>query len=248
MIVAVIPARYASTRLPGKPLIDLEGQSMIERVWRAASLCKTVDKVIVATDDGRVAHEVKRLGGDVEITSPELQSGTDRCYAVISQRGLTPNVVVNIQGDEPLLTPELVDSLIQRLLSSTADVSTPVMRITDAAELEDPSVVKVVMAANNTALLFSRSVIPFNRNVERSEWLSHYEYWKHAGIYAYRIEALRKHIGLPVSKLEIAESLEQLRMLEQGAQFLCVESDVVLKSVDTPSDAERVREYIRKQN
>jgi 3-deoxy-manno-octulosonate cytidylyltransferase (CMP-KDO synthetase) len=244
MIVGIIPARYASTRLPGKPLVDLNGRAMIERVWRAATASAALDRVIIATDDDRVASAAHDFGAEVCMTSPELPSGSDRCDAAIRTMHLRPEIVVNIQGDEPLLQPSLITTLVDALRTSRADVSTPVTRILFADELDDPSVVKVARAADGHAVYFSRTAIPFQRDVDKGQWLTSRPYWKHIGLYAFRLSALQRHVALPASSLERAEALEQLRLLEDGARFLCVETDHVLLSVDTPEDADRVRRYL----
>lgn len=244
MIVGVIPARYAATRLPGKPLVDLCGQTMIERVWRAAASCDRLDRVIIATDSELIAYEAERIGAEVVLTDPDLPSGTDRCYAVVERLEVEPEIVINIQGDEPLLQPIVLTQLIDALASSAADVATPVTRISELSDIADANVVKVAMGANNRAVYFSRSPIPHLRSVAIEHWLDHQAYWKHIGVYAYRVGALRQHIALPVSPLERSESLEQLRLLEHGTRFVAVETDVHFISVDTPEDAERVRAHI----
>jgi len=244
MVVGIIPARYASTRLPGKPLIDLNGRTMIERVWRAATASSALDRVIVATDDDRVADVMRTLDAEVCMTSPDLPSGSDRCDAAIRALHLRPDIVVNIQGDEPLLQPSLITHLVEALHRSRADVSTPVSRILFADELDDPSIVKVVRGADGHAIYFSRSAVPFQRDVDKGQWLSRQPYWRHIGLYAYTLRALQRHVALPPSPLERAEALEQLRLLEDGARFACVETDQVLLSVDTPEDADRVRRYL----
>lgn len=245
MVIGIIPARYAATRLPGKPLIDLNGQTMVERVWRAAVASASVDRVIVATDDQRIVDACATFGAEACMTDPDLPAGTDRCEAVVRTLRLQPDIVINIQGDEPLLHPSILTQLVQALRSSNADVSTPVSRLLFADELDDPAVVKVARAADGHAVYFSRSPIPFSRDVDRAAWLQTRPYWRHIGIYAYTLQALRRHVSLPPSPLERAESLEQLRLLEAGARFACVETDHVLLSVDTPADADRVRAYLR---
>jgi 3-deoxy-manno-octulosonate cytidylyltransferase (CMP-KDO synthetase) len=244
MIVGIIPARYAATRLPGKPLVDLNGQTMIERVWRAAHACTELDRVIIATDSELIMEEARRIGAEAMLTDPELPSGTDRCYAVAQMLDVRPDVVINIQGDEPLLQPKVLTQLVDALAISGADVSTPVTRITNHEDLRDPNVVKVAATASGIAVYFSRSPIPYLRGADMSQWLEHQTYWKHIGVYAYRMAALERHVALPVCALERSESLEQLRLLEAGGRFVCVETDVDFISVDTPQDAERVRAYL----
>jgi len=244
MIVGIIPARYAATRLPGKPLVDLCGQSMIERVWRAAHACAQLDRVIIATDSELIMQEAQRIGAEAMLTDSELPSGTDRCYAVAQMLDIKPDVVINIQGDEPLLQPNVLTQLVDALVVSSADVSTPVTRITNHDDLLDPNVVKVATTASGMAVYFSRSPIPYLRGAEIRQWLDYQTYWKHIGVYAYRMAALERHVALPVCALERSESLEQLRLLEAGGRFVCVETDVEFISVDTPEDAERVRAFL----
>jgi len=241
MTLGVIPARYASTRLPGKPLVDLNGKPMIQWVWEAARTAKHIDRLVVATDDQRIAEVVGGFGGEAVMTDPALPAGTDRCAAAAAALGIEADIVLNIQGDEPLIPGELLDDLILTVKRGDCDVATPVARVTDVADLTDPSIVTVAAGADGHVLYFSRSPIPHVRGKEMSEWLEHYPYWKHIGLYAYTAEALQRHINLPVSALEEAEALEQLRLLEDGARFHCVITEAKLVAVDTPADAERVR-------
>lgn len=245
MIVAVIPARFASERLPGKPLVDLEGQSMIERVWRAVKGASAIGRTIVATDDKRIADEVHRIGGEAVLTNPALPSGTDRCFEALKIEELTPDVVVNIQCDEPLLESGLLDGLVQTHIKMNSDVTTIVTPFHTHESIYDEAAVKVVRGTDGRALYFSRSVIPFVRGVPKADWSKSIPYWKHIGVYAYRYSALKRHVSLAPSNLEKMESLEQLRLLQDGAVFQCFETEAVLKSVDTPDDAERVREILR---
>lgn len=246
MIVGVIPARYAATRLPGKPLIDLCGQTMIERVWRATAACAELDRVLIATDDERVVREAERIGADVVMTDPALPSGTDRCHAALASLSTQPEIVINIQGDEPLLQPKVLTNLVMALRTSGADVATPVTRITVSDDLTDANIVKVAMTSSSRAVYFSRSPIPHMRSVDVAEWLEHSAYWKHIGIYAYRHDALERHVSLPPTDLERCESLEQLRLLADGAVFACVPTDVTFISVDAPQDADAVRRFLER--
>lgn len=248
MIVGIIPARYASVRLPGKPLIDLEGQTMLERVWRAATAATGIDRVIIATDNEYVLAEAHRLHAEAVLTSPDEPSGTDRCYAVIKVLNISPDIILNIQGDEPLLMPNVLTHCVEALKYAKADVATPVSLINDYADLTNPNVVKVVRASNGNALYFSRSPVPYRRGVELGRWLNDVAYWKHIGIYAYTAEALLQHVMLPPSPLEQLEQLEQLRLLEHGARIACVETDMHGVSVDTPEDADRVRAILRQRS
>ena len=244
--VGIIPARYASMRLPGKPLADLKGKSMIRRVWEGASEARLLDRVVVATDDERIVAECSSFGAEAVLTSPDLPSGTDRIAAAHRMLDREYDIVVNIQGDEPLLRGSLVDILVQALTDENdADVATPVTPIVHAHELTNPAIVKVAMNAAGRALYFSRSPIPFFRDAQQMEWTMHYPYRKHIGLYAYRRAVLERFVSLPPSLLERAESLEQLRLLEDGASFLCVETDHHLIAVDTPEDAEAVRSLLR---
>lgn len=248
MIIGVIPARIGSTRLADKPLIDLEGQTMIERVWRAASESTMLNRLVIATDSELIASEARRIGAECVITGQEIPTGTDRCLAAVNALGLSPDVVVNIQGDEPLLEHSILDSCISALESHNADVATPVTRLTSVEELLDDGCVKVAMASSGRALYFSRSPIPHLREVEIELWPEHGGYWKHLGIYAFTAQALKRHVLLPPSLLETSERLEQLRLLEDGAHFVCVETAVQLVSIDVEADAERVRNILRTRN
>lgn len=217
-------------RFPGKPMADIGGQPMIERVWRAAQQARLLDRVIVATDDDRIANHIVGLQGDVEITDPNLPSGTDRCYQAIVQRGWTPQVVVNIQGDEPLLHGSLIDQLVERILKGDCDVTTPIKQLSSPEEHITPSVVKVAVTATNRALYFTRAAIATN--------------WKHIGLYAYTWPTLELHIKKAPSQLEEAEKLEQLRVLEAGARFQCVVTDAEMIAVDVPEDVARVLQHL----
>lgn len=244
MIVGVIPARYAATRLPGKPLVDLCGQTMIERVWRGAVSCPLLDEVIIATDDERIMSEAARIGARAVMTDPALPSGTDRCYAVARSLLMRPDVVINIQGDEPLLQHEVLSDLVAALADGVADVATPVSPIMRAEELADPNTVKVALTESFRALYFSRSPIPHVRAAAMDTWLERGSFWKHIGIYAYRLEALERHVALPPTVIEQWESLEQLRLLGDGAHFRCVQTLAEFISVDTAEDAEKVRRVL----
>ncbi|MFN6135467.1 MAG: 3-deoxy-manno-octulosonate cytidylyltransferase [Bacteroidota bacterium] len=245
MIVGVIPARFAATRLPGKPLVDLFGQTMIERVWRGAAGCPLLDVVIIATDDERIMSEAARIGARAVMTDPDLPSGTDRCYAAVRAMDSRPDIVINIQGDEPLLQPHVLTDLIKGLEASPAHIATPVTRISSPHDLADPNVVKVAATAQGRALYFSRSAIPYMRGADMDAWLDRGPYWKHIGIYAYRYAALERHVSLAPTTIEQWESLEQLRLLSDGAYFQCVETTAPFISVDTPEDADRVRAFLR---
>ncbi len=199
---------------------------MIEHVWRSTTKATTLDHVLIATDDQRIADVARGFGADVELTDPHVPSGTDRCYHAIQQRGLQPDVVVNIQGDEPMLDPAVIDGLVDLLRVSGADVATPIQHIRDD-ERTEPSVVKVEVSAEGFATRFTRDPIATP--------------WKHIGIYAYTRAALQLHITKAPSQMEGAEKLEQWRLLEAGARFVCLITTASFMAVDTPEDAERVR-------
>ncbi len=235
-VIGVIPARYSSTRLPGKPLADIRGKSMVLRVVEQAERAKLLNEVIVATDDKRIFDHLTLFGKKAVMTDPDIRTGTDRCYEAV--KDLNSDIIVNIQGDEPLLDPETIDSLISALADSPEAVcSTPVKKITAETEIDNPNIVKTVTDKNMFALYFSRSRIPFNRN-------DHDNYYKHIGIYAYRSDFLKTFIGLESTMLEKSESLEQLRILENGFKIKCVEVFNDSTGVDTPEDLDKVRKII----
>ncbi len=251
-IIGIIPARYASTRLPAKPLVDICGLPMLIRVWQNVSQAKLLDKVIIATDDERILHICKQFGAEAVLTSPDLPSGTDRIYAAYQALCCKESIVVNIQGDEPLLTGETIDKLLYNFKLSNSDVGTIVTPIKHADDIFNPSCVKVVLDNNDNAMYFSRSPIPYIRSVAKEQWLDYgrehgINFWKHTGVYAYKINILEKFIGSPQSMYEIMESLEQLRLLEHAAKFFCFKSDDTLAGVDTPEDLALVSTIINQQ-
>jgi len=237
-IAIIIPARYASTRLPGKPLIEVNGKSIIQWVYEKAKGSKLADKVIVATDDTRIFDEVKAFGGEVMMTSPHHNSGSDRIFEVMSANPEI-EIAVNVQGDEPLITPESIDEAINALLSDkTADISTLAREIDAEEEVSNPNVVKVVFDNNQNALYFSRSPIPYIRNKNESKT------YAHIGLYAYRKEALTKMTNLPQSSLELTESLEQLRALQNGMKIKTQIVDYKPIGIDTPEDVEEFKKIV----
>lgn len=239
-VVAVIPARYGSRRLPGKPLLEICGKPLIRWVWERARGARTVGRVVVATDEPRVAKVVEGFGGEAALTSPEHPSGTDRVAEVA--RRLSAEVVVNVQGDEPFLDPEVVDQVVARLIEGDFPMATAAKRIDDPKQLRDPSVVKVVLDMEGCALYFSRSPIPFLRDVPEEGWLDKAKFLKHIGIYAYRRDFLMTLSELPPAPLELSEKLEQLRALEHGYRIAVAETEHDCFSVDTPEDLARARE------
>jgi len=237
-VVAVIPARFASTRFPGKPLADIDGRPMIEHVYRRAQASPVVSRVIVATDDLRIATTVIGFGGNVRLTRPDHQSGTDRLAEVA--QSLTCDVVVNVQGDEPLLDPRAIGQVVAPFSDPAVDVATLYHRIHDPAELTNPNIVKVVLDRAGFALYFSRAPIPHARD-PRGGWPPLY---RHIGVYAYRRSALLVLASLDQTPLERAESLEQLRALEHGIRIKAVETSYDSIGVDTPEDLEQVRRLL----
>ncbi|GIV49661.1 MAG: 3-deoxy-manno-octulosonate cytidylyltransferase [Candidatus Kapaibacterium sp.] len=241
--IVAIPARYGSERFPGKVLCDLEGQTMLERVWRAATEAEGFDAVVVLTDDERVGRECQRLGCRWHMTPAALPSGTDRIAYAVERWYSDAEIIVNLQADEPLVPPALLSDLRGALeRNEHADVATPITAIAHQEEVTSPTTCKVICRNDGTALYFSRAPIPADRKRGVGELGL---YWKHIGIYAYRRRALERFAHLPPHPIECAESLEQLRLLLDGAVFLCVPTDAVLVAVDTPADAERVRAYLR---
>ncbi len=243
--VGIIPARYASTRFPGKPLAMLGGMTMIERVYRRAS--EALEEVWVATDDTRIADAVKAFGGKVVMTSPDHRSGTDRCREAYEKTGSRADVVINIQGDEPFIDPLQLSQLKSCFDDPATQIATlvrpfPLEGSVDA--LANPNSPKVVMDADGFAMLFSRSIIPYLRGVDREEWPSKYQYYTHIGLYAYRAAVLDEITRLPQSPLELAESLEQLRWLQNGYRIKVGVSECRTIGIDTPADLEAARHYL----
>jgi 3-deoxy-manno-octulosonate cytidylyltransferase (CMP-KDO synthetase) len=247
-IVALIPARYDSTRFPGKPLAELAGRPMIEHVYRRAAAAKSINAVLVATDDLRIASAVEQFGGFARLTRPSHRSGTDRLAEVAED--LACDIVVNVQGDEPLVDPRTLDELVAPLESDpSVNMSTIRRRIGDPEDYRNPHVVKVVIDADGNALYFSRSPIPFVRAASDDgghAWIAdpRFPVFKHLGLYAYRRSFLLAFSRLQPTPLEIAESLEQLRALEHGFRIRTVETEHDSIGVDTPEDLERARRIV----
>ena len=233
--VGIIPARYGSTRFPGKPLTLIHGRSMIERVYRRASEAGSLSGVIVATDDQRIFDHVKGFGGEVMMTSEAHQSGTDRCAEVVS--GLdSVDLVVNIQGDEPYIHPGQIDLLVNCLISTGAPIATLVKVVTEPSDLENVNIPKVVLSKAGKALYFSRSLVPFSKPEQRHEMFRNGLYYKHIGIYGYKASVLPELAALPKGVLENMESLEQLRWLENGYEIRAAVSEHDNIAVDIPQD------------
>src|SRR5690349_7755400 len=208
-IIGIIPARYASTRFPGKPLIDIAGKTMIQRVYEQVKNSLLVREVIVATDDERIEKAVKSFGGKVCMTSSEHQSGTDRCAEVIHKLQLKCDAAINIQGDEPFIDPKQIDLVCGCFSDTETELATLVKKITSSEILFNPNSPKVILDKDSHAIYFSRNPIPYIRGREQQDWLSHHTFYQHIGIYGYRPDVLKKITALPVSSLEKAESLEQ---------------------------------------
>jgi len=237
-ILGIIPARYASTRFPAKALADIGGKSMIQRVYEQSVKARQLDQVIVATDDERILNHVKNFGGQAVMTSENHHSGTDRCFEALSKTG-DYEYVINIQGDEPFISPEPIDSLAA-VLDGITELATLVKIIDSEDILFNVNVPKAVLNKQNEVMYFSRQTIPYLRNAEQHAWLDSHVFYKHIGIYAYRSDVLAEITKLPVSALEKAESLEQLRWLENGYSIKAVITSDDSHGVDTPDDLERV--------
>lgn len=237
--LGVIPSRYASTRLEGKPLKDICGHTMVEWVYKRALKSK-LDGVVVATDDERIVDEVKSFGGNVILTRKDHINGTSR-IAEVCETYTDYDVIVNIQGDEPLIEPDMINSIIDSFIEdNTIPMSTLKYKLTDMAEIENPNAVKIVTDKNDFAIYFSRSVIPYPRNLNMDN------YYKHVGIYGYKRDFVMEYAKMESTPLELSESLEQLRVLENGYKIKVLETPYKIIGVDTQEELERVREYITK--
>lgn len=238
-ILGIIPARFASSRFPGKPLADIDGKSMIRRVYEQCRKSSSLHKVIVATDDQRILDHVKSFGGNVIMTSEDHGSGTDRCSEVA---GLFPEfeICINIQGDEPLIDPLQIDLLCACFKHENATLATLIKKITTAEELFNPNTPKVIFNKDMDAIYFSRNPIPFLRNSAQDEWLNNHTYYKHIGIYGYRTSTLLEITKLEMSVLEKAEALEQLRWVENGYKIKVAITDKESQAIDTPEDLKKL--------
>jgi len=234
-ILGIIPARFASTRFPGKPLVDIAGKSMIQRVYEQAKKCTHLTEVVVATDDTRIYDHVLTFGGVAIMTSADHQSGTDRCAEVARQHPQY-NIIINIQGDEPYIDPEQITKLAFCFNDARTQIATLVKKVINEQELFNVNSPKVVINKLSEAVYFSRSPLPHIRGQEQQNWLSHFTYFKHIGIYGYRADVLEEITKLPVSSLEKAESLEQLRWIENGYRIKVAETELETYAIDTPED------------
>ena len=246
-LLAVIPARYASTRFPGKPLALLGGKPVIQRVWERVAAIEGLTKAVVATDDERIIDAVRAFGGNAMMTSDKHRSGTDRCGEVVrrlAEQGESFDVVINVQGDEPFVKAEQLMQLASCFDNKEVCIATLRTRILSAEELLSKNNVKVVCDKNGSALYFSRQPIPLVRGCEDREWLSKCEYYKHVGIYAFRCDTLLHLTQLQPSALECAESLEQLRWLENGYRIAVRTTSVANIGIDTPDDLAAAERYM----
>ncbi|MBO7133079.1 MAG: 3-deoxy-manno-octulosonate cytidylyltransferase [Bacteroidales bacterium] len=243
-IAAIIPARYASTRFPGKPLVNINGKTMVHNVFIQAA--KVFDTVYVATDDERIAKEIESFGGKYVTTSKKHKSGTDRCAEAIikieEKEGKEFDVVVNIQGDEPFIKTEQLEEIKKCFKKKRTEIATLVKPINNKEDIFNPNKPKVVISTTNEAIYFSRSPIPYLRGHKETNWITKHQYYKHIGLYGYRKDILLEITKLKQTPLEIAESLEQLRWLENGYKIKVAFSEHESVSIDTPKDLERIKE------
>ncbi len=247
--IAIIPARYASTRFPAKPLAILGSKPVIQRVYE--QVAGVMDETVVATDDSRIYRAVTDFGGRAEMTSTDHRSGTDRCWEAYCKHGGDYDIVVNVQGDEPFIQRSQLEAIKRCFDNPATDIATlvkPFSAEDGLAALENPNSPKVVLDKEGRAIYFSRSVIPYLRGVDKSEWLSKHTFYKHIGIYAFRTDILRQVTSLPQSTLEKAESLEQLRWIENGYRIGVGISDVETIGIDTPDDLARAEQFLKTHN
>lgn len=240
--IGIIPARYSSSRFPGKPLAKLGGKIVIQRVYEQVS--KVLGNVWVATDDERISDAVKTFGGNVVMTRADHKSGTDRIEEAYAKIGKQTPVIINVQGDEPFIHPEQIESVMKCFDDPQTQIATLGIRFKSIEAVRNVNSPKIVVDNNGYAMYFSRSIIPFVRGVDESEWLSHYPFLKHLGMYAYRADVLKAVTSLPQSSLEKAESLEQLRWLQNGFRIKVAETNFETVGIDTPDDLKRAEEFL----
>ncbi len=241
-IIGIVPARFGSTRFPGKPLADINGKTMIQRVYEQCIQATRLSRLVIATDDEKIFNHVNDFGGNAVITSPQHQSGTDRCAEIMEKIGVEKwDVVINIQGDEPYIHPEQIDLLCSTFDSEETKVATLVKKITSIDELFNHNNVKVILNKRNEAIYFSRSPIPYNRNFPEQDWLKYSTYYKHIGIYGYRTQTLLELSKLAKTNLEVTESLEQLRWIENGYSIHAEITSLESIAIDTPDDLLRIK-------
>lgn len=243
-VLGVVPARYASTRFPAKPLVDIAGKSMVEWVYTQAKKSTALSHVVVATDNQKIYDHIIKFGGDACMTSEDHVSGTDRCFEALQKQKDKYDYVINIQGDEPFIDPTQIN-LLASLLDGKTELATLAKKIEKEEQLFNSNVVKIVFNQIQEALYFSRSTIPHIRNSDQSQWLSKHPYFKHIGMYAYRTDILEKITKLSVSPLEKAESLEQLRWLDNGFRIKVAETDIETIGIDTPQDLDHALAFLK---
>ena len=244
--MAIIPARYASTRFPGKPLAVLGGKTVIQRVYE--QVCSVLDEVYVATDDQRIFQCVEGFGGRAVMTRTDHKSGTDRIQEAVEKIGTDADVIINVQGDEPFIQPSQVETLMHLFDAPETQIGTLGKPFESLEAVENPNSPKIVTDVRGFALYFSRSVIPYISGVERTDWFGQYPFLKHLGIYAYRRDVLAEVTQLPQSSLEKAESLEQLRWLQNGYRIRVGLTDVETIGIDTPEDLQRAEVFLKSQS
>lgn len=243
-IIGIIPSRFASTRFPGKPLVDIDGKSMIQRVYEQAKKSRALADVIVATDDVRIEDHVKLFGGKVIMTHQNHQSGTDRCFETLQKYTQSADVVINIQGDEPFIHPEQIDLLASCFDSDHVQLATLVKKINNYDDLFNRNTPKVILNKNEEAVYFSRQTIPFVREKKEEEWMSFQTFYKHIGIYGYTQKALSEITTLKPSPLELAEGLEQLRWIENGYKIKVKITDFESIAIDVPNDLKKLTKFL----
>jgi 3-deoxy-manno-octulosonate cytidylyltransferase (CMP-KDO synthetase) len=244
-IIGIIPARYASSRFPGKPLVDMLGQTMIQRVYAQVKKSKLLQQVIVATDDKRIYDHVLSFGGTACMTAENHPSGTDRCFEALKKQNEKFDFAINIQGDEPFIDPNQIDLLCSSISLQT-ELATLIQKITTLEQLNSPGEAKVVINKDHEAIYFSRSPIPFVQKFQQKDWLKQTTFYRHVGLYAYRADILERITKLSPSLLEKAESLEQLRWIENGFKIKTVETEMEESiCIDTPEDLEKALEILR---
>ncbi len=244
IIIGIIPARYGSTRFPGKPLVDIDGKSMIQRVYEQAKKSVHLSEVVVATDDTRIEQHVKGFNGKVVMTSDQHQSGTDRCFEAMETFAVKADVVINIQGDEPFIHPGQIDEVASCFVDPDVQLATLVKKINTQEELFNVNIPKVLLNKNKEAIYFSRQTIPFIRGKKQEEWLENHTFFKHVGIYAYRASILKEITSLKTTALETSEGLEQLRWIENGYKIKVELTDYESVAVDVPDDLQKLRKFL----
>lgn len=244
-IIGIIPARYASSRFPGKPLVDMLGQTMIQRVYNQVKKSKRLEQVVVATDDQRIYDHILSFGGAACMTAENHPSGTDRCYEALKKQNEKFDFAINIQGDEPFIDPNQIDLLCSSITMQT-ELATLIQKISTLEQLNSPGEAKLVINKDQEAIYFSRSPIPFVQKAEPKDWLSKTTFYRHVGLYAYRADVLEKITKLSPSLLEKAESLEQLRWIENGFRIKTVETEMEESiCIDTPEDLQKALQILK---